>query len=274
MKKKSQKAEKTIVIDIVKLISVLLIIAMCVLLIISAVRYVKGLMKVSGFEIIGDSPYDREDIINATGIKLGDKLYGIDYEEIEKRIMTECPYINGAKIKSVFPSTVKINVSSLSASWYVKIIDDYYALDADLRVLEETTDNKKFINGNVPHLGLPHIKSAVVGSTLTFGESEGEIKYANEIMNMIKATTFKSRLTAVNIENRFDIYIQVDGKIDANMGDASKFEAKLNALQKVLDDGRLQGCVSAKIDVSSPENIAVSPIYDYSTTQEETTAEQ
>ncbi len=273
MKKKSQKAEKTIVIDIVKLISVLLIIAMCVLLVISAVRYVKSLMRVSGFEIIGDSPYDREDIVNATGIKLGDKLYAIEYDDIEKKIMTECPYINEVEIKSVFPNTVKIKVSSLSASWYVKIVDDYYALDADLRVLEETTDNKKFINGNVPFLGLPNIKNSVVGSTLTFGESESEIKYANEIMDMIKSTTFKSRLTAVNIENRFDIYIQVDGKIDAYMGDTSKFEAKLNALQRVLNDSRLQGCVSAKIDLSNPENIAVSPVYDYSTTQEETTAE-
>lgn len=271
MKGKRQRTEKTIVIDIVKLISLLLMIAMCVLLLISVVRYVKSLMKVSGFDITGDSPYEREDIINATGIKFGDKLYGIDYQEIEKRIMTDCPYINEVEIKSVFPSTVKIRVSSLTASWYIKIVDDYYALDADLRVLEETTDNKKFINGNVPFLALPNIKSAVVGSTLTFGESDSEIKYASEIMDTVKATTFKSRLSAVNIENRFDIYIQVDGKIDAYMGDTSNFEAKLNALRSVLEDNRLQGCISARIDLSNPENIAVSPVYDYSTQTEETT---
>lgn len=271
MRSKSRKAEKTIVIDIVKLVSVLLIIAMCTLLLVTAVRFVKGLMKVSGFEIIGDSPYDREDIINATEIKFGDKLYGIDYGNMEKKIMTECPYINEVEIKSVFPGTVKIKVSALSASWYVKIVDDYYALDADLRVLEETNDNRKFINGNVPFLALPNIKSAVVGSTLVFGDSENEIKHASEIMNMIKSTTFKSRLTAVDIENRFDIYIQVDGKIDAYMGDTGKFEAKLTALRKVLEDSKLQGCISAKIDLSNPENIAVNPVYDYSIPNEETT---
>ena len=259
----SDKTERTIVIDKTKIISAIIILVMSVLVIIGSVKLIRSFMTVSEFDVTGDSPYEVEDIVNASGIRPGDKLYGIDRKEAEKRIMTLCPYISEVSVRSRFPDRVEIRVESLTASWYVELAGDYYALDTDLRVLEETTDNEKFINGGIPRLTLPHIKSAVVGSPLVFGDSETEIKYANEFMDMVKKTSFKSRLTLVDIDQRFDIYIQVDGVYNVYMGDSKDTGAKLEAVEKALASEKLKNSISAEIYVADLSAVFIDAEYDY-----------
>ena len=247
MKRREDRAEKVIEIDLMKLIRALIVLVMCVLLVISSISFVKGVLRVSRFEITGDSPYEREEIINASGIRPGDKLYGIDPESVEKNIRARCPYIQKVTVKSRFPNKVKIDVTSQTASWYIEIEGDYYALDADLKVLEETVDNKKFI----------------VGTELVFGDNDSEVRFADEFMRMAKLTTFKSRLTLVDIENRFEIYIQVDGKVNVYMGNTENASVKLKAVETALKDPRLDDCISAEIDASDPSAISVRPVIDY-----------
>lgn len=262
--RRSAKQEKVIEIDIMKLISALLVIVMLALTLIGIVSFVRSFMKVSRFEVLGDSPYDERDIITASGIRYGDKLYDIDVEGAIEKIKTNCPYIEDVEIDSKFPNKVEISVSRYSASWYIEIFGDYYALDSELRVLEETTDNQKFINGGIPKLALPNVKSAVVGTTLVYGDDETEIRFAEEFMDMLKKTSFKSQVTLVDIENRFEIYIQVDGVINVYMGNTSSADSKLDAVETALRDPKLEGCISAEIDVSDPSTVYVRPVYDYS----------
>ncbi len=264
VKERSGSQEKTIEIDIIRLVSAILIIIMLVLTVVSVISFVRSFMKVSVIEVLGDHPYDERDIITASGIKYGDKLYGIDTEQIKKNIKTYCPYIEDIEVDSRFPNKVQISVSQYSASWYIEIFGDYYALNADLRVLEETTDNQKFINGGIPKLSLPNVRSAVVGTTLVYGDNDTEVRFAEEFMNMIKSTTFKSQISLVDIENRFDIYIQVGGAINVYMGNTSGTKAKLDAVETALKDPKLEGCISAEIDVSNPSTVYVRPVYDYS----------
>ncbi|MBE6596367.1 MAG: FtsQ-type POTRA domain-containing protein [Ruminococcaceae bacterium] len=265
MRRAPKKTEKVIEVNITRFVGALFILLMATLLTVGIVLFVRGILTVSEYDVTGDSPYDREEIISASGIRPGDKLYDIDAELAAENIMRECPYINKVEIDSRFPNTVKIDVSSLTASWYVEIAGDFYALDADLRVLEEVSDNSKFVSGSIPKLTLPNIKSAIVGETLIFGDDEAEIRFANEFMSMVKQTSFKSRLTLVDIENRFEIYINVDGKVNVYMGSTADAEAKLDAVEKALGDERLSRCVSAEIDASNPSAVYIRPIFSYDT---------
>ena len=80
--KKDKRDEKVIEIDTKKLICAFLLLVMCGLIIFGLIRFIKSFMKISVFEITGDYPYESEEIINASGLKKGDKLYDIDEEKI------------------------------------------------------------------------------------------------------------------------------------------------------------------------------------------------
>lgn len=262
MKRGSKQSEKTIEIDVMTLISIAIVIVMLALAIFGLVRLTRSFMKVSVIEVRGDSPYEPEEIITASGIKMKDKLYEVDAEAVEKNIKAYCPYINNVEIQTRFPNKIRISVESLAASFYVEIFEDFYALDADLRVLEETYDNQKFIAAGIPKLTLPNITSTVVGSTLIYGNNEQEVKYAEEFMTAVKGTTFKSRLTLVDIDEEFDIYIQVDGTINVYMGSIQDADVKLDAVERALSDPKLKDCTGAEIDVSNPQMLSVRPKYD------------
>lgn len=262
MKRRSSQSEKTVEIDVMTLISVAIVIVMLALAIFGLLRLTKSFMKVSVIEVRGDSPYEQEEIITASGIRMKDKLYAVDAEAVEKNIKAYCPYISSVDIQTRFPNKIRISVESLTASWYVEIFEDFYALDADLRVLEETSSNQKFISAGIPKLTLPNISSTVVGSTLIYGKNEQEIKYAEEFMNAVKGTGFKSRLTLVDIDEQFDIYIQVDGTINVYMGSIRDADVKLDAVERALSDPKLKDCTGAEIDVSNPQMLSVRPKYD------------
>ncbi len=262
-KRASNKPEKVIEIDFIKFITVVAIALMCVLAAIGVINVIKSFMVVTEFEVSGVSPYDRDDIVKAASIRPKSKLYEVDYEATINRIKTELPYINDVKIESKFPNKIKITVESAAPTWYIESFGDFYALDTNLTVLEEAVNDERFVKANIPKLVLPNVKYAVVGSVVEYGANQSEVDFSEEFIAAVNGTTFKSRLTLVNIEHRFEIYVQVDGVIDVYMGNTDNASAKLDAIETALADKRLENCISADIDVSNLRAISIRPVYDY-----------
>ena len=233
----------------------------------------RSFLKVTRFEVTGYSSYAKEDIITASGIKKGDRLYSIDRGDVADRIKKECPYVIGAKVKRVFPNTLSIDVECRAPVWYVEIEGDFYSLDAELCVLEETVNEQKFINGRITKLTLPNITTAIVGKELTFGAEDAERDFAYGFMEKLERMSFKSRLSLVDIDNRFDIYIGVDGIISVYLGNAVDMEDKLRAVEQALYDKKLENCVAAEIYAADPEAIYIKPTYEYPAPETEQTTE-
>ena len=271
--KQEASRERSISLDINKITAYAIVIIAIIFALISVILVVRSFMRVSKIDVTGYSSYSSEDIITATGIKMGDKLYSIDKSEIERNIMRDCPYVSSVNVKLRFPNTVKIDLECYTAVWYVEIEGDFYSLDADLRVLEETFNEQKYINGRITKLTLPNISSAVVGSELTFGLNDTEREFSYDFMEKLKRMSFKSRLSYVDIDDRFDINIGVDGIIDVYLGGGAKMEDKLKAVEKALGNEKLVGCISAEIYAADPEAIYIKPVYDYGAVNGEENAE-
>ena len=90
MKGKTQGEEKVLSFDLNKIIAIAVVIVAAVFAIISVTLIVRSFMRVGEIAVTGYSSYDREDVISASGIKLKDKLYSVDKDEVEKKIMRDC----------------------------------------------------------------------------------------------------------------------------------------------------------------------------------------
>lgn len=262
-------------VDVNKLIAFSAIAVMSILLFLSVFFYLRQFMRVSRFEVSGDSPYEKSELIVASGINVGDKLYGADYKDIEKKMMSECPYLEKINVTGCFPNKVKFSVESVIPAWYIEISGDYYALDSSLKVLEETKNGDKFVNGGICRLTLPNVKSAMLGQTLVYGSSEEEIAATKDIMYTLKSTGLRSRITYADIDNRFDIHLEIDGAYSVSIGTYSSLEVKLKSLENVLASDRMKDAVGGEIDISdSASMISVRPVYSYGGDGEETEAQE
>ena len=203
---------------------------MCALTILSLLLVVRRFAKVREFEMVGISIYDTSDLVNASGIRRGTRLYSIDRDEIEAKILSQCPYLESVEVELRFPNKVRFRVEGKSAQWYLDISGTKYALDANLVVIEETTQTE-----GVTKLILPSVHRAMYGEVPDFGTSEIERKRTLEMISAIRQTSFKARLTEVNLENRWDVWMTVDGRYRISMGDGEDFSAKLKAAAAILE---------------------------------------
>ncbi len=242
---KRKKTDWIIIVDVKKLVRFLILLAMCVLAVLSGYQTVKRFVKVKNFEIVGIFQYDKEDIIHASGVKRGDRLYSVDGDEVAERIRTECPYLAEITVKKKFPNTLYIEAEGKSGQWYLEVAGICYALDGDLQVI---TDTKK--TDGMTKLILPRLKSVMVGAVPEFGESEIEIKKTLEVISAIRQTAFKSRLTMVDLESRWNIHITVDGIYEIEMGDMTNFDAKLRAVAAILEEDYVKNSGGGSMYVS------------------------
>lgn len=270
--------EITVEIDILPLISVALIILMGVSLLLVTWNFLKSFIGVSGFEIVGECPYEASELAAGADIKKGDRLYRINKDKVEKDILLNCNYIKSVKVKKGLLGKVKFVVESYEPLWYLEISGDYYVLDGELRVLEETKNRDRLYNEDLISLTLPNVKRAIVGENLVFGSGEGEIDITFEIMNKIISSPAFLMVSGADIDNRYDIhfefdrllcssaegidYIDIDGIFDVNIGGYQKLDAKLEYIVRAMLDENLEGAHKGTIDVSDGgEKISIRPVY-------------
>ena len=162
-----------------------------------------------------------------------------------ERILFECPYLESVEVVPRFPNRLEIRVEGKVAQWYMEFAGTKYALDGNFVVMEETIKTD-----GMTKLLLPNVQSALVGQVPVFGQSETEIKKTAEVLSAIRQTTFKSRLTLVDLESRWDIQLEVDGAFQILMGDMTDFEAKLRAVESILAEKNLSRYTSGQIVIT------------------------
>ncbi len=246
----------------IKIVRIAVTVAMCVLLLVSLFIFIRSFLPVTRFELSGVTNYDKSEIIGYSGISRGDRLYSIDLKETEERLKDECAYIEDVTVEREFPNKIVFKIIEKIPHWYIEVSGDYYSLDTGFYVIEESVTKDKFVNLNVPQLILPNLRELKCGELPDFGQDETEIRKVLELVYAVQSTNFKTRVTLVDIESRFDVNITVDGKYKVYMGDISNISEKLKAVEKILKSGDLEQFAGAEIDASIPETVSVKPIYE------------
>ena len=236
---------------------------MCALALCSLFLVIRSFLPVTEFELFGMTQYSKAELLGHAGIEAGDKLYSIDFDKAEQMAKQSCPYISKITFERVFPNKLKMTVEEKTPMWYISVSGDCYVLDEEFKVIEETTAEQRLIALGVPRLVLPSIKSLVVGNVPKFGKDETEIRKALELIVAVQSTSFKSRVTLVDMDSRFDVSVVVDGIYEVYMGDTSNIKEKLDTVEDILNTEELRSYAGAKINVSVPETVSIKPVYSY-----------
>lgn len=221
---------------------------MALLAFICLARVIMGFMPVKNFTVEGDTHYDINEIIDGAGIRSGDKLYKINKKAAAQKIVKNCPYVKTVKIKQRFPNTVCFVVEEQDAGWYIKIGNGFYGLDPDMKILLETFKEDDFIERGLTELTLPELESVIVGELPDFSsDDEHTMAKTLEIIYAFRTHNIKSRLTGLDISNRFEIKLEIDNAYVVYFGDMASFDIKMELLEGVLDEAKKKNLVSGTI---------------------------
>ena len=245
-------------IDVRAVTALVLTVAMSLLCALSLFLYGRSFIGIRRFDVVGVSRYDGRDIVNASRLKLGDRLYTLDLDQVEEQILSECPYLESVEVRCRFPNTICFSVVEKLPCWYIDLAGDYYVLDADLVVMTEVSSEKMLLAEGVTKLTLPNVTHVMCGELPEFAIKNGEqdeieLRRTLELISIVTQSPFKSRITALDLSNRFQISMTVDGSYYVSMGDMTAFEEKLREVERTLGTEQAKQYPSAEIDVSNPK---------------------
>ena len=194
---------------------------------------------ISEITVTGDTVYSSEDIIEKSGVVIGDNLIFTSKKKINEQVSTQLPYVGSVKVKRRLPTQLELIVTKTDAV-YAVVIDGYYTLlDANGKVLEKELE---YVAENIILLNIGEIASADLGKTVCCTSDE----YLEKLISVRNACDECGieDITAIDLSDIYDIKLTYQGRIILELGETTK-----DNLYKKLSLGK------AAIDTQNEENM-------------------
>jgi hypothetical protein len=230
LKKKRKKGETR-----VKIINILFtVFLIAVILVLGFFLACKYLFKVENISIKTDGRYSDEEILKASGIKVGQELYGFDVGQAKENIKDTLTYSDSVIIYRRLFSTVCIEVKTEEGFFGILLGGDYYIISKSFRVV----DRIKVVGNNgagsefKPPAGIItvetyEIRKCYMGEKIEFKDDDifdvlkDITELADDNIEMI------SSLNCIDIKNKFKVYMNYQDRLLLRFGVFENISAKL-----------------------------------------------
>ena len=231
------------------LVAVLLCVLLCLALLGGAAAL---LLRVETVEVNGNVRYTDGEILEASGIRVGDSMLFIRRDKLFRKIAAVCPHVEQLELEKNYPSSVIIRVTETGAVYFTRVRDRICTLDASLRVIECTDATDGLIE-----LRLPEVKSAIEGSALVFADAEDDTR-VRAALDVLGEADDVLALDCIDLRDRYNIAAYAAGRAEVLFGDAAKLDVKLRIARRVYADALAESSSGTRIDVSEPSRVSVS----------------
>ncbi len=227
------------------------------------------LIRIDEIEVVGDvTVFNESEVISAAEIDIGDGLLWRSSWSIKRNIQKNMPIAQNIKVKKSLFGKVTISIELLSIDYYTKIGDRFYALDANLRVLDSNKLSAKYSNYGAVKIVLPEVREPVIGEKLVFFDTieetdteketlyevmdESFYSYTVRFLNQLKTSGYHSEANGVILTEKFDVTLIYAEKFSIRFGDVSDLDVKFRVLYEILKEGSTQHSDRVAVDLSDP----------------------
>lgn len=212
--------------------------------------------------VLNESPfYTEAEIIEATGIYRGEKMFSFSEEETRLEMLRKLSYFSGAKIVKRFPSTVEISFEEIPGTMYVDVFDEHYILAPDFTVIARASEEDLAVKTRM-HVITTDVVRCVVGEQVVLRDTK-QLELLKTIYAALDAGGMADGVEYLDATNRFHITLNYHGRFEVDLGDATELDYKVKMLCGVIDSATEEYGPSAggKIDVTATRE-AILQLYD------------
>lgn len=220
--------------------------------------------------ISGDKVYSDKEIVDASGVNMGDNLIFLSKTALNEEISSELAYVGSVKIKRRLPSTLEIIVTKTDA--YMAVASDgyYILLDRNGKVLEKDLET---VGENIVLANLGEISSIKVGETIVLKEEKVFAKL-NDVLTECENVGI-TETTTIDLSDIYNIKLVYQGRITLELGETDKdnLNSKLAlgkaAIERQDEENNLyRGTINLTVDGKgywSEEVLTTEPVTEEST---------
>ena len=205
------------------------------------------MFRVQTVSVEGNSFHTPEEIIEASGIEVGQEILAIDKNEVNLRIWESCKYIDEISIVTSFNS-IRIIVTELPNVMYTRFNDTYISLDRNFRVIEQTKNEADF--SAFLYVDLPAIASLSVGKPLSFENESADLTYVTDLLDTLTEEARIGRVTSIDFSKKYGVSFVLDGRCRVKLGKVGNLGTKLATVDEILSMKGESENIFSLIDVS------------------------
>ena len=210
--------------------------------------------RVAKVEVVGNSIYTAEEVVEASGIGTGDNLFFINRFSAASRIFSKLPYVDKAKVTRALPNRVTITIQESSAMAYVSADDGYWVVDQNCKLLKSVSESE--LTGLARVDGITPVEPKV-GEILNAGEADApKVTYLAAILGQLLTRDMASKVTVIDLSDASNPGFAYDGRFTVRLGANENVEYKFGMLQSAV--AQLTDSDAGTIDLSIDKGEVVS----------------
>ncbi len=194
---------------------------------------------IENITVTGSERYLASDIVECSGINVGDKLFSLSIkgDEVADAITERFSYIKDVKLRRRIPDTVELVLTEETPVFIAELHDKYIYLSEELRVLE-IADKKS--PGDYIGMKLPDMRIvATAGHMLEMDESMLEV--IKTAAAAVCTEEMRDGTNYLDVSDRFNISISYDDRFLLELGNINDIEIKLRIAFEIMKESMFSG---------------------------------
>ena len=194
------------------------------------------MLNINEIVISGESDtYTPMDIVNASGISIGDNLFRIDIEETKKKMHEELLNVEDIEITKKFPYSISIHVTRCIPTYNIEYQGGVLLVSEKGKIL---ANNPSAIEGLALVQGFEP-KTMTAGENISSINEEKDSAFADMLENFVKYD--EMGITTIDMTDKSNIKLVYENGVLMKIGNCDDMEYKLDLASSVLEQPTVKG---------------------------------
>lgn len=204
--------------------------------------------RINSVEVVGNVRYTSAEIIEASGIQMGDNLVGLPRSRVSASICAQLPYVESVTIRKMLPDGVVLKVSERVAAACVESAEGRWLISAQGKLLEKEAGAA----GVIRITGLTAVGPYAGGMIQVAEKEQTTLRYVSELLAELEERGLLGQCAALDCSSATSMTLEL-GIYQVKLPRGGDYSYYLSLVRSALDSGRLPEGVGGTLDLTIAE---------------------
>jgi len=205
--------------------------------------------KIKNINISENDKYSYDQILKASGINMGEELYGIDLKKAKTKIKEMLTYTESVNITQIPPSTINIDIKTEKGFFGVMLGGDYYIISQNFKVIDKIkivgngiTESNFTPPENIITFETDAIKKCYLGKKIEFTDDDifdflkNIITLFNDSKDNKNNGDMLSVINSIDITNKFKVVMNYGDRFLVKFGIFENISSKILNTFEIINE--------------------------------------
>ncbi len=191
--------------------------------------------KITDIVVEGNNLYTDEEVVDASGLALGDNLLAVSRGTVAGRIQASLPYVEDVQVGRALPGTVTVTVRESDAVYAVYAANGtVWLMNSSGKLLEQAAPGAS----SYPWLVGVTVQNPQAGNQAACAETEA-LDAALTVIQLLESTDYLPKIVEIDVTKPYDIILRYESLYEIHLGGVDQMEYKMRYLTAILADSQI-----------------------------------